>query len=96
MASEIHSINVISTNPKVRNGRPCIDGTGIEVSVIVIAKIVHGQSPEEIAADYRLSLPQVYGALAYYYSHKPEMDAVMEERRKLAESLKEQRIGSRH
>ncbi|MCC6614907.1 MAG: DUF433 domain-containing protein [Anaerolineae bacterium] len=97
MASEavIHSINVISTNPKVRNGRPCIDGTSIEVSVIVIAKIIHGQSPEEIAADYGLSLPQVYGALAYYYSHKAEMDAAMEERHKLAASFKEQRIGSR-
>jgi len=33
------SINLISTNPDVRSGRPCIAGTTIEVSALVIAKI---------------------------------------------------------
>jgi uncharacterized protein (DUF433 family) len=91
----IQSINLISTNPAVRGGRPCIAGTSLEVTVIAIAKIVHGQTPEEIAADYNLSLPQVYAALAYYYDHKEEIDATIQERRKLAQEMKEKRVGSR-
>lgn len=71
----IQSINLISTNPNVRSGRPCIAGTTIEVSVIVIASTVQMQSPDEIASDYRLTLGQVYAALAYYYEHQAEMDA---------------------
>ncbi len=96
MGATIQSINLIETNPKVRNGRPCIAGTTVEVSVIVIAKVVHGQSPDEIAADYRLTLAQVYAALAYYYEHKANMDASIRERYKLAQEMKEKRVGSRH
>ncbi|MGH2537391.1 MAG: DUF433 domain-containing protein [Candidatus Promineifilaceae bacterium] len=92
----IEAINLIATNPSVRDGRPCIAGTSLEVAVIAIAKIVNGQSPEEIAADYRLSLPQVYAALAYYYDHKDEIDATIKERRQLAQAMKEKRVGSRH
>ena len=92
----MQSINLITTNPKVRSGRPCLAGTTIEVSVIAIAKIVHGQSAEEIAADYDLSLPQVYAALAYYYDHKMEIDATIQERQQWAQAMKEKGVGSRH
>jgi uncharacterized protein (DUF433 family) len=92
----VQSIDLISIDPHIRGGRPCIVGTSIEVSVIAIAKIVHGQSPEEIAADYELSLPQVYAALAYYYEHKNEIDITIQQRRKLAEEMKEKRVGSRY
>jgi uncharacterized protein (DUF433 family) len=90
------SINLIATNPKVRSGRPYIIGTTITVADIAIAKIFHRQEPEEIADNYNLTLPQVYAALAYYYEHKAEIDASIQERRKLAEEMKEQRVGSRH
>jgi len=53
------SINLISTNPDVRSGRPCIAGTTIEVSALIITKIVHMQTPDNIASDYRLTLTQV-------------------------------------
>ncbi len=96
MAETVQSINLITTNPNVRDGRPCIAGTTLEVSAIVIAKIIHGQSPDDIASDYRLTLAQVYAALAYYYEHKAEMDATMRERSKLAQELKEKQVGSRH
>lgn len=92
----IEAINLITRNPGIRNGRPIIADTGIEVSVIAIAKIAHGQTPEEIAAEYALTLPQVYAALAYYYDHKAQVDATIQERRKLAQAMKENRIGSRH
>jgi uncharacterized protein (DUF433 family) len=92
----IQSIDVIAIDPTVRNGRPFIVGTTIEVSAIVIATIVHGQTPEEIASDYKLTLTQVHAALAYYYDHKIEVDTSIEQRRELANQLKEQMIGSQH
>ena len=95
MATVLHPLNVVATDPNVRNGRPCIAGTSIEVAVIAIQKIVHEQTPEEIAVDYRLLLPQVYGARAYYYEHKHEMDETMNVRRQIAQSYKEKRVGSR-
>jgi uncharacterized protein (DUF433 family) len=86
------SINLISTNPTVRSGRPCIAGTTIEVSVIAIAKIVHMQTPDEIASDYRLTLAQVYAALAYYYEHKPEMDEIMRKNREVVEAYRSKHL----
>jgi len=96
MESMIQSINLISTDPNIRNGRPCIADTSIEVSVIVIAKIVRGLEPDEIASDYDLSLSQVYAALAYYYENKQSIDASINERHQLAQKMKEERVGSRH
>ena len=92
----IEAINLIATNPEIRSGRPCIAGTSIEVAAIAVAKIIHGQSPEEIASDYRLSLPQVYAALAYYYDRKDQIDRSIKERKALAREMWEKRVGSRH
>ncbi|MCB0036325.1 MAG: DUF433 domain-containing protein [Anaerolineales bacterium] len=96
MQTTIQSINSITTNPAVRNGRPCIAGSSIEVPVIVIAKIINGLEPDEIATDYDLSLSEVYAALAYYYDNKQMIDASINERRLLAQQMKEARVGSRH
>ena len=96
MQATIQSINLISTDPNVRNGRPCIAGTSIEVSVIVIAKIIQGLEPDQIAADYDLSLPQVYAALAYYYENKQAIDASINKRQKLAQTMKVKQVGSCH
>jgi uncharacterized protein (DUF433 family) len=92
----ILNLNYIGTNPQIRNGRPHIIGTTIEVSTLVIQHIVHRQSEDDIATDYGLTLSQVYEAFAYYYAHKAEMDAMMDERRRYAESLKERQVGSKH
>lgn len=35
----MQSINLVSTNPHVRNGRPCIAGTTIEVAAIATASV---------------------------------------------------------
>jgi uncharacterized protein (DUF433 family) len=91
----IQSINLISTDPNVRGGRPVLAGTGIEVTTVAIAHIVHQQSPSEFAAHYDVSLAQVYAALAYYYAHKPELDALMEDRARLAAEFREQGFGRR-
>ena len=70
----VQSIDLITKNPAVRGGRPCIAGTGLRVTDLVMANLFHGRTPDEIAADYELSLAQVHAALAYYYQHKGELD----------------------
>ena len=42
-------INLITTNSKICGGRPCIIGTGIRVTDIVMAHIFHDRLPGEIA-----------------------------------------------
>lgn len=96
MEASIQSINLISTDPQIRSGRPCIAGTSLEVSVIVIAKIVQGLEADDIAADYEISLSQVYAALAYYYENKQVVDASISERHQLAQKMKDAQVGSRH
>ena len=58
----------------VKQGRPCIAGTGVTVRCIA-AWSSHGETPEEIATGYpHLTLAQVYAALAYYHANREEVD----------------------
>lgn len=82
------SINLIKSNPKVRDGRPCIAGTGLRVSDVVMAHVYHDQTPDEIAAGYEVSLAGVHAALAYYYEHKTEIDADIRQQIATARQLK--------
>lgn len=91
----ILSINLITSNPKIRGGRPCIAGTGVRVSDVVMASLFHDQTPDEIAAAYAVSLASVYAALAYYYEHKAEIDEDLRQQIATAKELKEKRVGSR-
>jgi len=58
----------------VRGGRPCIAGTGLRVSDVVMAHLYYDQNPDEIATAYDVPLVSVYVALAYYYEHKADID----------------------
>ncbi|MDI9547297.1 MAG: DUF433 domain-containing protein [Chloroflexota bacterium] len=89
----VQSIELITTDPKVRRGRPCVGGSGIKVTDIVMASLFHGRSPDQISSDYALSLAQVHAALAYYYQHKDELDRDIREQITAAKAAKEQRIG---
>lgn len=88
MVANILAINEIVSDPKVRNGRPVIVGTGLRVSDI-IAWHLYGDklSPEQIAHDFRLTLGQVHAALAYYYLHQDEIDEQMQQDHEEAERL---------
>ncbi len=90
----VHSINLISSNPKVRGGRPCVAGTGLRVTDIVMASLFHNQTPDEIAVGYGVSLAQVHAALAYYYEHKAQIDEDIRAQIARARELKEQPVGS--
>lgn len=91
---QVQAIQVIAVNPHVRSGRPYIIGTSVTVADVAIAKNYHNQDADGIADWYGLTLPQVYGALAYYYEHKADLDQMIRAQIKRAENLKEKRIGS--
>ena len=53
-----------------------IGGTKVKVTEVVLDKLAHGWSPEEIHFQHpNLSLSQIHGALTYYYENEAEMDA---------------------
>jgi uncharacterized protein (DUF433 family) len=63
---------------------PHISGTTMKVVELVMAKIAHGWSPEELHFQFpHLSLAQIHSALAYYWDHKDELDADIERRGRL-------------
>jgi uncharacterized protein (DUF433 family) len=95
MVMNILSIEEIVSDPKVRNGRPVIRGTGICVSDIMAWHLYGDKlTPEQIATDFRLGLGQVYAALTYYYLHQAQIDDEMrqsaDDAKRLLEEIKQQ------
>ena len=88
------SLNLITTNPQVRGGKPCIAGTSLRVSDVVLAYLFHNQTPNEIAAGYEVSLSSVHAALAYYYEHKSAVDEDIRQQIEAARLLKDEWISS--
>ncbi|MCP4708702.1 MAG: DUF433 domain-containing protein [Planctomycetes bacterium] len=66
--------DVIIRDPKLRNGRPIIAGTGVTVRTIV-GYYKLGLTPEETADEMGLELAGVYAALAYYHLNRDEIEA---------------------
>ena len=61
-----------------------------------------GQSAQEIASDFDITLADIYAALAYYYDHKEEIDqrskedeAFVEEMRRQTPALVAQKLAER-
>jgi uncharacterized protein (DUF433 family) len=80
-------INYIVKSPGLLGGRARIDGRRIGVSDVVNLHLRLSIPVEDIAASYRLTLAQIYAALAYYYDHQEEIDSYLDE---------EYRIGEQH
>ncbi|NDJ16897.1 DUF433 domain-containing protein [Myxacorys almedinensis] len=68
----------IEVTPGVCGGKPRIAGRRISVADVVIMYLRMGQSLEEIAGKYELSLASVYAAIAYYYDYRSEIDQQMQ------------------
>lgn len=73
----------------VIGGEPRLEGRRISVLQIAERVIDAGQSPEYIADQLDLSLGDVYRALAYYYDHIEEMNAIRERHRELETELED-------
>ena len=54
----------IVVDPKVRFGKPVIEGTRLPVDMVV-GKIAGGMPVEEVMKEYELTRQQVYAALKY-------------------------------
>src|SRR3989442_7864361 len=69
MSSLISSIEVD------QRGVAWLVGANTKVIEVVMDKLAHGWSPEEIHFQHpHLSMAQIHAAFAYYYDHQNEMD----------------------
>ncbi len=68
----------ITTHPLVRSGRPCIEGTTIEVKTIAGLQNFHNMDAEQIADHLWIQLFMVRDALKYYAGHKQYIDVCIE------------------
>lgn len=66
-----------------------IDQTNVKVIEVILDKLAHASSPEEMHFQYpHLSLSQIYAALAYYYDHQNEIDSQIKSSAERYEKLK--------
>lgn len=71
----------------VRSGKPRIAGTRITIADVVIMYLRMGQSLEEIAGKYQLSLAAVYAEIAFYYDHKALIDQQIQDDEAIVEAF---------
>jgi uncharacterized protein (DUF433 family) len=68
-----------------------IDQTNVKVVEVVLDKLAHGSSAEEMHFQYpHLSLAQIYAALSYYHDHQTEIDAHIKRGARAYEQLRSQ------
>ena len=78
----------IELTPDIRGGKPRIAGRRITVADVAIAYLRLGQSLEEVAAEYDLTLSEVYAAMSFYYDNKVVIDESIQASEVLADSLR--------
>lgn len=80
----------LERTPDVAGGKPRIAGRRITVQDIVIWHERLGLTADDIAAEYDLTLSEVYSALAYYYDHRPEIDEAIRAGQAFVEAMRDQ------
>ncbi len=78
----------IEITPDIRGGKPRIAGRRITVADVAIAYLRLGQSLEEVAAEYELTLSEVYAAMSFYYDNKVAIDESIQASETFADSLR--------
>lgn len=78
----------IEITPDIRGGKPRIAGRRITVADVAIAYLRLGQSLEEVAAEYDLTLSEVYAAMSFYYDNKAAIDESIQASETFADSLR--------
>ncbi len=87
------STPTITTDPNIRNGKPCIAGTGLRVTDIVMAARYEQRSPSELAAELGITGDEVCVALAYYEANQAAIDADIEKQIETFDKLAKQGYG---
>jgi uncharacterized protein (DUF433 family) len=83
VAGTVQAINYIVKTPGFRNGEPHIADRHISVEFIASLYVNHGAAAEEIAQAQELTPAQVHAALAYYYDHPDEIQAIWAEHQRI-------------
>ena len=65
----------IEITPGVCGGKPRIAGHRVTLQNVAFWYEAEGQSVDEIATEYGLTLGDVHAALAYYHDHREAIDA---------------------
>src|SRR5713101_5600933 len=81
-------VRIVST-PGTCGGRPRIDGHRITVEDVAIWHERMGMSPDEIvSAQPSITLSDVHAALAYYFEHREQIDADIQEGERYVEQMR--------
>ena len=80
----------------VLGGEPRLDGHRISVLQVVDMVLEADHEPEYVADQLGISLADVHSALAYYYEHPDEMDAIRERHDHLETKLSERAVTPDH
>ena len=80
----------IEVTPEVRGRKLRIAGLRITVADVVVMHLRMGNPLAIVSEEYDLSLSEVYGAMAYYYDHKTEIDQSMAESDASVETMRSQ------
>ncbi|MGO8746523.1 MAG: DUF433 domain-containing protein [Thermoguttaceae bacterium] len=80
--------NYIEITPGVAGGKPRIAGHRIAVENIAVWHLRFGKSVNDIADEHDLNLSGVYAAMAYYFSHREEIDTSLKEGEGFVEALR--------
>ena len=81
----------IEITPGIAGGKPRIAGHRVTVQDIVIWHERMGKTADEIAAEYDLTLADIYAALAYYFDHRDEIDQDIEQSKAFVDALRQQK-----
>jgi uncharacterized protein (DUF433 family) len=70
---------------------PILAGTTMKVVELVLSHLAHGWDAEDLHREFPyLSMGQIHCALGYYCDHREEIDQDIEDRRRMAEELRQQ------
>jgi uncharacterized protein (DUF433 family) len=87
-------LDVLSAEPAPLQGDEgggfCLTGTRVRLET-VIGAFNAGSAPEEILLKYpSLSLTDIYAVVTYYLWHREEVEAYLDERRRLADRVRQE------
>ncbi len=79
----------IEVTPGVAGGKPRVAGHRITVQNVVLWHERLGLTADQIATEHRLTLAQVYAALAYYFDHREAIDESIRSDESFVQELRE-------
>jgi uncharacterized protein (DUF433 family) len=94
MLSQSVSTEHIAIDPDYCSGKPRIAGTRMPVAAIAQMYLEMGESLEEIAREYNLSLASVHAAMSYYYDNQEEIERRTAENEAFVEELRRKNFPS--